>query len=187
MPAAAGWGALHVPLTPQNLNPRDRQRKRRRGRGKKRRKRQETEITRVKVKTGGQSKVARTAVWKRGRWRFETWAWGLTLMRLSSLSFVWAHASLQEQIMIWHWRRCWKMAHCHGARSATTLAAGLTGTSQFPSWTPRPRGGPSSHYQLPAACVWAEEINEGEGDNGFTSPKKRGVKRLMVQFAGIMR
>lgn len=79
------------------------------------------------------------------------------------------------------------MAHCHGAGSATTLAAGLTGTSQFPSWTPRPHGGPSSHYQLPAVCVWAEEINEGEGDNGFTNPEERGAKRLMVQFVGIMR
>lgn len=62
MPVVAGWDALHVPLTPQILNPRDLQRKRRRGRGKKRRKRQETEITRVKVKIGGQSKVAGTAV-----------------------------------------------------------------------------------------------------------------------------
>lgn len=177
IPVVAGRGALRAPLTPQNLNPRDHQRKRRRGRRKKRRKRKRREegVERAKVEAGSRSRAAGTAVWRKGRWGFGTWAWASTQTRLSSLSFVWAPASPQEQTTTWHWRRCWRTARCPAAppaRSAATPAAGPTGTSRFPSWTPRPRGGPSSRYQQPAACAWAEEVNEGEGDKrGVTHPE----------------
>lgn len=177
IPVVAGQGALRGPLTPRNLNPRDRQRKRRRKKRRKRRRQEKeterVEAERVEAETGRRSRAARTAVWRRERWRFETWAWALTRMRLSSSSFVWAPASLQEQITTWRWRRCWRTARCPGAppaRSATTPAADPTGTSRFPSWMPRPHGGPSSRYQPPAACVWAEGMNEGEGDEEGVSP-----------------
>lgn len=52
------------------------------------------------------------------------------------------------------------------AKSAATRAAGPTGTSRSPSWMPRPRGGPSSRYQLPAACVWAEEVDSEDKVGG---------------------
>ena len=172
IPVVAGRGALRAPLTPQNLNPRDHQRKRRRGRRKKRRKRkrQEEGAERAKVEAGSRSRAAGTAVWRRGRWGFGTWAWASTRTRLSSLSFVWAPASPQEQTTTWRWRRCWRTARCPGAppaRSAATPAAGPTGTSQFPSWTPRPRGGPSNRYQQPAACAWAEEVTGGRRWRGW--------------------
>lgn len=168
-PAVAGRAALHVPLIRPNLNPRDRRRKRRRGRRKKsrKRKRQKEGGEKVKIKAGSQSRAVGTAGWRGGRWRSGTWAWASTRMRSSSSSSAWAPASRQEQTMTWRWGRCWRTARCRGAppaRSATTLAAGPTGTSQSPSWTPRPRGGPSSRYRPPAACAWAEKEDGGASE-----------------------
>lgn len=167
-PAVAGRAALHAPLTPLNLKQRDHRRKRRRGRRKKKRKRKRRKERgeKVKIKAGTQSRAAGTAGWRGGRWRSGTWAWASTRMRLSSSSSAWAPASRREQTMTWRWGRSWRTARCRGARpvrSATTPAAGPTGTSRSPSWTPRPHGGPSSRYRPPAACAWAE-MEEGGGD-----------------------
>lgn len=173
IPAVGGQDALHAPPTPRNLNPKDRRRKRRRGRRKKRRKQKRQERGLEKVETGRRSRAAGTVEWRRKRSRSGTWAWGSTPTRLYSSSFAWAPVSLRGRTTTWHWRRYWTMARCPDAppaRSATTRAAGRTATSRFPSWTPRPRGGPSSRYQPPAACAWAEGVQTGEGDEDGCHP-----------------